>query len=34
MAYRNGELGLARDESEYWAHVKESEHDLKHVSRQ
>ncbi|MFM0556410.1 SEL1-like repeat protein [Paraburkholderia sediminicola] len=34
MAYRNGELGMACDENEYWAHVKESEHDLKHVSRQ
>jgi TPR repeat protein len=31
--YRNGELGMARDEDAYWAHVKESEHDLKHVSR-
>nr|WKF62167.1 Localization factor PodJL [Paraburkholderia busanensis] len=34
IAYRNGELGLKRDVDEYWAHVKESEHDLKHVSRQ
>lgn len=33
IAYRNGELGMARDADEYWAHVKETEHDLKHVSR-
>ncbi|MBU7441485.1 tetratricopeptide repeat protein [Paraburkholderia fungorum] len=33
IAYRNGELGMARHEDEYWAHVKETEHDLKHVSR-
>ncbi|CAB3642774.1 hypothetical protein LMG24238_00435 [Paraburkholderia sediminicola] len=33
IAYRNGELGMARDEDAYWAYVKESEHDLKHISR-
>lgn len=35
IAYRNGELGMPRDEGEYWAYVKEREreHDLKHVSR-
>jgi len=33
-AYRNRKLAMARDESEYRAHVKEREHDPKHVSRQ
>ncbi|KMZ12208.1 TPR repeat, SEL1 subfamily [Candidatus Burkholderia humilis] len=30
MAYRNGELGLHRDEGEYWSYVKETLHDYKH----
>lgn len=33
IVYRNGELGMARDEDAYWVHVKETEHDLKHVNR-
>ncbi|MFL9909529.1 hypothetical protein [Paraburkholderia sp. RL17-337-BIB-A] len=33
IAYRNGELGMARDDDAYWAHVKETGQDLKHVSR-
>jgi TPR repeat protein len=30
IAYRNGELGLHRDEGEYWTYVKETLHDYKH----
>jgi TPR repeat protein len=30
IAYRNGELGLRKDEGEYWSYVKETLHDYKH----
>lgn len=30
IAYRNGELGLRKDESEYWSYVKETLHDYRH----
>jgi hypothetical protein len=33
IAYRNSEPGMARDDYAYWAHVKETGHDLKHLSR-
>ncbi|MDR5761356.1 hypothetical protein [Caballeronia sp. LZ035] len=30
IAYRNGELGLRKNEGEYWSYVKETLHDYKH----
>ncbi|SAK84431.1 Sel1 domain-containing protein [Caballeronia hypogeia] len=33
MAYRNGELGLHKDEAEYWSYVKETMHDYKHQAQ-
>ncbi len=30
IAYRNGELGLHRDDEAYWTYVKETLHDYKH----